>query len=114
MLARLIAVALTVVSLSGFAVAGKPPVQQAAKEITLEGEIGCGHCSFGAQVDKCTDAIRVKEGDKQVVYLFDAEVNGKHDEAMCKQVRTGKVTGTVTEKDGKKFIKVNKLDLTKK
>lgn len=117
MLTRLIAAAAFAVSvgpLAGLAVADKapsPPKQQAAKEVTLEGEVGCGHCSFGAKVDKCNDAIRVKEGDKQVVYLFTEGSGGKHDEAMCKKIRQGKVTGSVTEKDGQKWIKVSKIDV---
>ena len=101
-------------ALGSFALADKapPPVakQAAAKEVTLEGELGCGHCSLNA-ADKCTDAIRVKEGDKQVVYLFAEGSSSKHDDAMCKQVRAGKVTGVVSEKAGKKYIKVSKVDV---
>ena len=118
MLTRLLAVAVPVLFLSSAVLADKAPsppaktAAAAAKEVTLEGEVGCGHCSFGA-ADKCTDALRVKEGGKQVTYLFDEGSSSKHDDAMCKQVRAAKVTGTVTEKGGKKYIKVSKLDVKK-
>lgn len=84
----------------------------AQKEVTLVGQIGCGHCTFGV-TDSCADAIRVKENGKDVVYLFAADPARKHDESVCDKPREGKVTGTVTEKDGKKLIKVAKIELNK-
>ena len=84
----------------------------AQKEVTLSGQIGCGHCTFGV-TDSCADAIRVKENGKDVVYLFAADPSRKHDESVCDKPREGSVTGTVTEKDGKKLIKVAKIDFKK-
>jgi preprotein translocase subunit YajC len=95
--------------------AAKKEVAEAAdtqKAVTLSGQIGCGMCAF--KVTKtCNDAIRVKEDGKEVVYLFAADAARKHDMAMCKTVRDGKVTGVVSEEDGKKTIKVSKIEFAK-
>lgn len=118
MLTRLFAFSLLLGS-SSLALADKapspPPAKtQAAQEVTLTGEIGCAHCSFKTPgVTACADAIRVKAGGKETTYLFAEGSSSKHDDSMCKQVRQGSATGTVTEKDGKKYIKVTKLDVKK-
>jgi hypothetical protein len=88
------------------------PAADVQKTVTLSGQIGCGMCAF--KVTKtCADAIRVKEDGKDVVYLFAADPARKHDMAMCKTVRDGKVTGVVSEEDGKKTIKVSKVEYSK-
>jgi hypothetical protein len=84
----------------------------AQKTVTLTGQIGCAHCAFKVASD-CADAIRVKEDGKDVVYLFTADPSRKHDTAMCESVRDGKVMGIVGEKDGKKTIKVSKIQFGK-
>jgi len=102
-----------------FPAQGKPAVKTAAAKsaeaqetVTLTGEIGCAHCAFHV-TSECADAIRVKENGKGVVYLFAADPARKHDMAMCDGVRDGKVTGIVSEKDGKKTIKVSKIEFGK-
>jgi len=88
------------------------PAAEAAKTVTLSGQIGCGMCAF--KVTKtCADAIRVNEDGKEVVYLFAADPSRKHDMAMCKSVRDGKVTGVVSEENGQKTIKVSKIETGK-
>jgi Family of unknown function (DUF6370) len=85
----------------------------AQKAVTLSGQIGCGHCAFNV-AKSCTDVIRVKENGKDVIYFFTDDPSRKHDTAMCETVRDGKVTGVVGEKDGKKTIKVSKIEFGKK
>ena len=84
----------------------------AQKSVTLGGQIGCGHCVFNV-TKSCADVIRVKENGKDVFYLFAEDPSRKHDTAMCDSVRDAKVTGVVSEKDGKKTIKVSKIELGK-
>jgi hypothetical protein len=75
------------------------------KVVELKGTLCCGKCCL-KKCEKCTNAISVKEGDKEVVYFL--EDNGK-DESYHKNICTkkvkGTVKGTVTEKDGQKWIK---------
>jgi hypothetical protein len=84
----------------------------AQKTVTLSGQIGCGHCALNV-TKSCADVIRVKEDGKDVIYFFADDPSRKHDTAMCDSVRDGKVTGVVSEKNGKKTIKVSKVELGK-
>lgn len=84
----------------------------AAKESTMTGTITCAKCGLKTS-DTCNTAMTVKEGGKDVVYMFDAESDKAHHEAFCKGSKQGTVTGTVTEKDGKKWVKVSKLEAKK-
>jgi hypothetical protein len=87
------------------------------KEVTLKGTIACSKCTFKepAVEGKCNIAIKVKEKDKDVIYYFDADAHkkwmgGGGDVNFCTKSLPGSVTGTVSEKDGKKWIKVTKLE----
>lgn len=76
-----------------------------AKDVTLKGTICCAKCEL-KQAKTCTNAIKVKEDGKDVVYLFEdkggkASYHGK----ICQTTKEGEVTGVVSEKDGKKYIK---------
>ena len=79
-------------------------VQGEGEEKTLKGTILCAKCEL-KEAKKCTNAIRVKEGDKDVVYLF-KDKGGKEDyhKEICQSPKEGSVTGKVSEKDGKKYI----------
>ena len=102
------------VSAQGHAADKQKPAEaaDAQKTVTLSGQIGCGHCAFNVGTS-CSDVIRVKESGKDVIYFFAADPSRKHDTAMCETVRDGKVTGVVSEKDGKKTIKVSKIEFGK-
>jgi len=75
------------------------------KEVTLKGTILCAKCEL-KETEKCTNAIRVKEDGKDVVYYFDDKGNKEsYHKKICQKTADGSVTGTVSEKDGKKYIK---------
>ncbi|MGL4554888.1 MAG: DUF6370 family protein [Gemmataceae bacterium] len=79
--------------------------KKAAKETTLKGEIGCPKCGFSI-AKKCGNAIKVKDGEKEVIYTFlDAGAKAPYHSEICTEIKKGTVTGVVSEKDGKKFIK---------
>jgi hypothetical protein len=79
------------------------------KEVTLKGTITCAKCDL-KQADKCATVIKVQEGGADVVYWFDEDSHKKHHKPICMEPKAGTVTGTISEKDGKKWIKVSKLD----
>lgn len=85
-----------------------------AKEVKLEGTLWCAKCGLKeAGVKKCTNAIQVKDGDKTVTYFLDDKGNGEdYHEGLCGggKKEGAKVTGTVTEKDSKKWVKVSKVE----
>lgn len=85
------------------------------KESKLTGTLVCGKCML-KQTPKCSNVLQVKEGDKVVNYFLDDKGNGEaYHEGVCggEKVEGVTVTGTVTEKDGKKFIKPTKVETKK-
>ena len=60
--------------------------------------------------DKCNTVVVVKDGDKETVYYFDKDSDKKFHKEYCQGTAEAKVTGTVTEKDGKKMIAVTKIE----
>jgi|SRR6516165_2502980 hypothetical protein len=77
----------------------------AGKEVTLKGTFGCEKCSF-KEAKKCSNILKVKEGDKDVSYHFAKNaVSDEHHEAICHSPgKPATVKGTVSEEGGKKTI----------
>lgn len=85
-------------------------------EVKLTGTLMCGKCSLKL-TPKCSNALQVKDGDKTVNYFLDDKGSDEayHDDVCGDgKVEGVTVTGTVTEKDGKKWVKVTKFELPKK
>src|SRR5690242_19129901 len=83
------------------------------KDTKLTGTLMCGKCSLKI-TPKCSNVLQVKEGDKTVNYILDDKGNGEdYHEGVCGdgKIEGVAVTGTVTEKDGKKYVKAMKVDL---
>jgi hypothetical protein len=86
------------------------------KEVKLTGTLVCSKCSLKT-TPKCGNALQVKEGDKVVNYFLDDKGNAEdYHEGVCggDKIENVTVTGTVSEKDGKKYIKPTKVELKKK
>jgi hypothetical protein len=86
------------------------------KEVTLKGMILCAKCELkDKDLKKCTTAIQVKEGDKTVTYYLDDKGWDEpyHDAVCGGGTKAGTVVGTVTEKDGKKWIRPTKVEYAK-
>jgi hypothetical protein len=85
------------------------------KEVTLRGTVLCAKCVL-KETKACTTAIQVKDGDKVVTYYLDDKGHSEpyHDAVCGGEKKEGTVTGVVTEKDGKKWIKPRKVDYVKK
>jgi hypothetical protein len=78
------------------------------KEETLKGTIVCTKCELG-ETDDCGNAIKVKFGDKNVVfYILDKGKAEKYHDKFCTAPAKGSVTGVVSEKDKKKYITPSK------
>lgn len=78
-----------------------------SKEVTLKGTQVCAKCNL-KEADACQDVLEVKDGDKTVKYYMTKDKSFKHQCSGSKENVT--VTGTVTEKDGKKWVKVTKAE----
>jgi len=81
-----------------------------AEEQTIKGEAVCTKCELH-ETDKCATAIRTKVDGKDVIYYaVDNDVAKKFHKSIC-QGRPRLLRRTVKEKDGKKMIKLSKIDL---
>jgi hypothetical protein len=105
-----------VLCLAALALAGMllGPAQAADKEVTLKGKIMCAKCEL-KEGKKCQTVIKVKEGDKDVVYYFLDKGNKEdyHEEVCGGGQKEGTVVGAVTEKDGKKWVTPAKVEYAK-
>lgn len=77
-----------------------------AEEKTFEGEMSCAKCNL-KQADKCEDTLKV--GD--TLYLLEEGGKRKTSEHVCSGSAKAKVTGTVEERDGKKFLVASKIEV---
>jgi hypothetical protein len=88
-----------------FVVAAVVRAEKEDKVVTLKGTMCCGKCCL-KECEKCTNAIVVKDGDKEVTYFLDDKGGKeKYHKAICTEKKQGSVKGVVSEKDGKKWIK---------
>src|SRR4030095_14790559 len=72
-----------------------------AKTETIKGKGECAKCSL-KETESCQMAVTTKAGTKYLVENND--VSKKFHEKICKDEKEVEVTGTVSEKGGKKYI----------
>jgi Family of unknown function (DUF6370) len=84
----------------------------AAEEVTLDGKVCCAKCELGKE-KACQTVVVVKEKDKEVMYYFDKASEKKFHKEYCQGTTDAKVVGKVTEKDGKKWLEVEKIEAKK-
>ncbi len=93
----------------GLAAAGS-----AAEETTLTGKVMCAHCNLKkAGVTGCQDVLVVKDGDKTTEYYVEKNAVAQKFGHVCSGEKPAVVTGTVTEKDGQKWIAPSKMEAAK-
>jgi hypothetical protein len=80
------------------------------KEVTLKGTITCAKCDLKLDKKTCHTVIKVTEEGKDVVYYLDDESGKKNHKKICQEAKKGSVTGTVSEKDGKKIVTASKVE----
>jgi Family of unknown function (DUF6370) len=87
----------------------------AAEEKTWTGDAVCAKCAL-KETKACQNTLKVKEDGKDVTYYLEGDVSKKaHGKlGICTASKDApikvKVTGTASEKDGKKVIEVSKID----
>lgn len=85
----------------------------ADKEKHLKGEGLCAKCELH-ETAKCQDAIRVEEKGKKVVYYIEAnDVSKGFHKKVCSATVKVEAHGKVSEKDGKKWVALSKLEESK-
>jgi hypothetical protein len=75
-----------------------------AGETTLKGKGVCAKCTLG-ETDKCQPALQVTKGGKTETYYVDGSAGKELHRFVCQAPKDGVlVTGSVREKDGRKWI----------
>ena len=105
-----IALGFSIVTMAGVAVTADDKKDE-TKPTTLEGKLVCTKCKLG-ETEACGNALVVKDGDKEVTYYLTDKGKGEKYH-KCSGEQTAKVTGKVSEKDGKKVIAEAKVEKTK-
>jgi hypothetical protein len=96
-------------------VVGLAAVLPAADEVTLEGKIACAKCTLKkADAKECQNVLLVKDADGKTAeyYIVVNEVAENFGE-VCTATTQATVTGTVSEKDGRKWITASKVESSK-
>jgi hypothetical protein len=84
----------------------------AAAEETLTGKLMCAKCTLKkADASQCQNVLVTQEADgKTGEYYVEKNDVAKAFGHACKGEKPAVVTGTVTEKDGKKWITASKME----
>lgn len=93
-------------------VAGLVASPVADSETTLSGTLACAKCTLKkADAAKCQDVLVVKDasGNATEYYVAKNETAEKAGH-QCQKESHATVTGTVSEKDGKKWITASKIE----
>lgn len=78
-----------------------------ADEVQLTGKIGCAHCAYDV-AKKCAVSFKTADGK-----IYTLEKASKELMAARNGGGTIKVTGTVTEKEGKLYVNASKAEMEK-
>jgi hypothetical protein len=114
-LAGVCAVALTLSCLtvtSSNMVAQDKKEEKKAEVAKLEGKITCNKCDLGKS-EGCETVIVVKDGDKEVTYIFDKAAHKKYHDDTCKAGKAGTVKGEVKKDGDKMIVTVKELEYKK-
>jgi hypothetical protein len=81
---------------------------------TMTGKVLCAKCTLKkADAKECQDVLVVKDGDKAAEYYVEKNDVAKAFGHVCGGEKPAVVTGTVMEKDGKKWISATKMEAPK-
>lgn len=75
----------------------------------IEGEASCPKCAL-KEADECGLAIKTATG---TVYAQDNSIGKAFHKTICKHPAKVTAEGTITEKDGKKWIALEKIEVAK-
>lgn len=83
----------------------------AGDETTVTGKVMCAKCSLKkADASKCQDVLVTKGDDGKVTHYYIAKTEAsKAFGHVCQSEKAAVVTGTIEEKDGKKWISPSKM-----
>lgn len=102
-LLKFISIAALTLSVSAFA---------ADKEVTLTGEGKCAKCAL-KKSETCQNVLEVKNKDATKLYYLTGDVSKAFHGEICSKTKDVKVVGVSSEKDGKHYLAVSKIEAVK-
>lgn len=112
----LAALAVTLSLGAGALTAGTARASDTGKEVSVSGDLQCAKCNMKAKdATKCQDVLVVagKDGSAPAeYYLVKNDVAEKFGH-VCRGTKSVAATGTVLEKDGKKWLTATKIEQSK-
>jgi hypothetical protein len=84
----------------------------AGDEVTLEGRVVCAKCTLKrADAKECQNVLLVagEDGKDAEYYVTRNDVDARFGE-VCTDVRKATVTGTISERDGRKWITASRME----
>ena len=102
--------AVLTVALLAVALLGGVLAEEKGKEVTVEGTVMCAMCTLKeGDWKECQNVIQVKKGEETVsLYIVKNDVAEEFGH-VCTGSKDATVTGTVSEKDGRKWITPSKM-----
>lgn len=83
---------------------------KAGDAVTLEGTMVCAKCTLNEDRKQCQDVLQTKTDKGEAnYYIVKNDVSNAFGH-VCKDTKNVIVTGTVTEKDGAKWIDASKME----
>ena len=102
---------LSLIGLALALVVGFVAIVPAAADTTLTGNVVCAKCTLKkADAKECQNVLVVKNGDNTDEYYVQKNDVATKFGHVCTGQKDAVVTGTVTEKDGKKWITATKME----
>jgi hypothetical protein len=78
-------------------------------EVTLDGSVMCGKCSL-EKSGECQDVLVVADGDAKGEYWIVKNDVSKGFGHVCQNEKLARATGSVSEKDGQKWITLTAIE----
>ena len=86
----------------------------AADDVTLTGKVMCAKCQLKkADAKACQDVLVVADAQGNQEYYIAKNAVAEKFGHVCQGTKTAKVTGAVSEKDGKKWLTPTAMDEVK-
>jgi hypothetical protein len=94
--------------------AGAWAAAEETKAVTLTGKVQCAMCILKkADAKTCQDVLVVTGKDAGEYYIVKNDATAQFPHSGCKGDKTATITGTVSEKDGRKWIAATKMEAAK-
>jgi hypothetical protein len=102
--------AIALVAILALAAVAVPARAGDAESVTLEGKILCAKCTLHEEGrEDCQNVLAVGSGDETTYYYIKANEASDAFGMVCEQAKAVRITGNVTEAEGKMWIEAAEI-----